>query len=236
MSNDATLAPARKVRTAKAPTLAPRLWEAEFNAARDRVVALLEAVHHDEEGGSTEIFYHLTGVAARILAAETVKDSPSQDSIASTFFEALALCRASQLGGEDMGETNLSLVRQAYEALHLLAIGEPSLMKWPEPAGEKPTPAASFAAPMTAEGYSAEQLKSILEIVAGRTRTLQQLLMLALGDDEPCMQSVTLDAACIIATSIGAMTDTAVGEAIIGGHDTWNYGPLFSNAGTAVRA
>lgn len=83
---------------------------------------------------------------------------------------------------------------------------------------------------------SARQFEVMAEEVASRTRTLQQLLMIAQEEDDAHQRAVFLDAAVSIATSIGAMADGALGGSIIGDADHWNFGPNFADRGKAVQA
>jgi len=88
----------------------------------------------------------------------------------------------------------------------------------------------------TLDGYSAEQTRLVFEVLAGRVRTMQQLLMLVQNSDDSFEGAVCLDAAVIITTEIGAMADAMVEGSIIGDRDFWTFGPNFAAAGTAVQA
>lgn len=85
-------------------------------------------------------------------------------------------------------------------------------------------------------GITHQQLVSVCEVAAGNLATLDQLLMLAQRSDEAFDTSVIIDAAHAIARHVGGMVDTAAGESILGGHNRWNFGPLFAELGKAGEA
>ena len=78
---------------------------------------------------------------------------------------------------------------------------------------------------------TATQLRLVLETIAGRSNTLNNLLMHARSEGDKYGTAVMIDAAQAIATQIGAMADTAIGGDIIGMAERWNYGPNFTHAG-----
>lgn len=78
-----------------------------------------------------------------------------------------------------------------------------------------------------------EQLSTVIETIASEVATMRDLIMRAMSDDEP---DLYLDAARIIATSIGVKADSAVGCSIHGDANHWNYGPNFAAVGKAVQA
>lgn len=93
------------------------------------------------------------------------------------------------------------------------------------------------AQPTAAEGYTREQLSMALEVIAGRTATLNRLLMMVQGGTPVSHEcSVILDAAQAMAETIGAMADTASGAGIVGSHDAWNFGTEFADLGKADAA
>ncbi|OUM01638.1 hypothetical protein [Variovorax sp. JS1663] len=108
-------------------------------------------------------------------------------------------------------------------------------------AGSAKTPAPSTAVPAApieneASTLTTAQAKTVLETIAGYSDTLCKLLMLAQTQEDEWVAGIAVDAALIIATSIGALSDTAAGGSrgtVIGGHDRWNFGPNFGERGAA---
>lgn len=81
-----------------------------------------------------------------------------------------------------------------------------------------------------------EQLVNVLEVAASNLATVDQLLVQAQGTEESWSHSILVDAARALVSHCGGMVDTAAGEAILGGHDRWNFGPNFARAGKAGAA
>ena len=74
------------------------------------------------------------------------------------------------------------------------------------------------------------QLCLVLEVIAGRMGTLNQMLMEMQGAcPADWEQSTRLDAAQCHAQSVGAMADGAIGGAVYGDMNRWFYGPLFAD-------
>lgn len=73
------------------------------------------------------------------------------------------------------------------------------------------------------------QFRRVLEEIAGQSKTLCNLLMLA-QTEKTWTASNCLDAGLILAQGIGAMADTATGAGVHGDADHWNYGPNFKEA------
>lgn len=101
--------------------------------------------------------------------------------------------------------------------------------------------AASAVAVSTVEApasFNAKQLALILETIAGKARTLQQMLMLLQGAtiEDEYAQSVCIDAATDLATAIGAIADEAIGGCVIGNAACWHFGPNFDGTEKAVAA
>lgn len=82
------------------------------------------------------------------------------------------------------------------------------------------------------EGLNREQLKRVLEAIACRMGTLEELLML-LQQRAPAdwTSGVILDAAQQAATAVGGMADAAIGGDVSGDMNHWLYGPNFADAG-----
>lgn len=80
---------------------------------------------------------------------------------------------------------------------------------------------------------NAAQMRIVLETIAVRTDTLNQLLAVAQGrfHDDVYALSICLDAAQIVATGIGALADVASGGENVGNANHWNYGPDFDSLG-----
>lgn len=86
------------------------------------------------------------------------------------------------------------------------------------------------------QGLTRKQLISVLEVAAGNLSTIDQVLMQAQAEKEPWDLAVLIDAAQALVRHCGGMVDTAAGEAILGGHDRWNFGPNFADLGKAGAA
>ena len=102
-----------------------------------------------------------------------------------------------------------------------------------------PEPGATVCAtPHAITGYTAAQLTTVLETIASRARTLDKLLMMLQGNDikDAYARAILIDAAQEGACAIGAIADDAIGGAIYGDANCWNYGPNFADAGKAVTA
>lgn len=80
---------------------------------------------------------------------------------------------------------------------------------------------------------NAEQLRLVLQVVAGRADAARQVLIHA-GDDHAVLLAAA-EAAIVIITSIGAMADDNSGSPAIGNADRWNFGPNFASASAGVE-
>lgn len=77
-----------------------------------------------------------------------------------------------------------------------------------------------------------EQLKNVLEVIAGRMDTLNSMLMLLQQEaPEGWTVGVLIDAAQEAAATVGAMADDALGGTVSGDMHRWLYGPNFASAG-----
>jgi hypothetical protein len=81
-----------------------------------------------------------------------------------------------------------------------------------------------------------KQLLCVLEVAASNLATIDNILMQAQAEPDSWALSGLVDAAQALARHCGGMVDTAAGEAILGGHDRWNYGPNFTDLGKAGAA
>ena len=81
-----------------------------------------------------------------------------------------------------------------------------------------------------------EQLLCVLEVAANNLSTINTILMLAQEEPESFAVAGLVDAAQALTRHCGGMVDTAAGEAILGGHDHWNFGPNFAALGKAGAA
>jgi hypothetical protein len=90
----------------------------------------------------------------------------------------------------------------------------------------------------TAGPLTAEQYQAVLQGVAGQMATLERLLMLLQTEvaDDDFARSTCLDAARLICTSVGAITDSASGSDVVGDADRWHFGPNFRELGKLQQA
>lgn len=85
------------------------------------------------------------------------------------------------------------------------------------------------------DAHTPEQLRTILEFVAGAAHTQSNILMMARTTEQwEC--SNLIDAAQAMARQIGAAADLAIGGEVLGSMSRWNYGPLFDAMGKAGAA
>lgn len=83
-----------------------------------------------------------------------------------------------------------------------------------------------------APAFSAEQFRMVLATIASRADTLLQALILLEDLDQKQDQwtyGVMFQSAQVLARSIGAMADPAVGGIVVGDADRWNYGRAWRN-------
>lgn len=81
-----------------------------------------------------------------------------------------------------------------------------------------------------------KQLLCVLEVAANNLSTINNILMLAQEEPEAFAVAGLIDAAQALTRHSGGMVDAAAGEAILGGHDRWNFGPNFADLGKAGAA
>ncbi|MDR6767698.1 hypothetical protein J2W88_002979 [Acidovorax delafieldii] len=81
-----------------------------------------------------------------------------------------------------------------------------------------------------------KQLLSVLEVAASNLATIDNILMQAQTEKDSWALAGLVDAAQALSRHCGGMVDTAAGEAILGGHDRWNFGPNFVDLGKAGEA
>lgn len=81
-----------------------------------------------------------------------------------------------------------------------------------------------------------EQYRLVLETIASRCDTLNNVLILAQGMETHASDQM-IEAAQALAVYIGSMADNASrsGGEVVGDHDRWNYGPAFSIAGKVAQ-
>jgi hypothetical protein len=84
---------------------------------------------------------------------------------------------------------------------------------------------------MARDGYSREQLAMVLESVVIQVVALNGLLQVAQTCHEDEDRSRLVDAAQVLAQSIGCFADNAVGDDIFGNMGRWHCGPFFAAAG-----
>lgn len=97
--------------------------------------------------------------------------------------------------------------------------------------------AIDIVPPTGASTLSPAQSRLVLQTIAGQAATLNQLLMRV---QEYCSQldpnaAVQLDAAQLIAQTIGGLADSASGEEIIGSPERWHFGEGFATIGMGVQ-
>lgn len=88
----------------------------------------------------------------------------------------------------------------------------------------------------SAERYTFEQYQIILETIAGRAATLNNVLLLLQSNQDARQGSVLTDAAQHLAEDIGVIADGANGFVVHRSAEDWHYGPNFAHAGKAGAA
>lgn len=83
---------------------------------------------------------------------------------------------------------------------------------------------------------SPRQQAVVLQVIAGRMETLNDLLIMAQGYITDSETSVFIDAAQSMAEAIGAMADDATGGGVRGDMHCWLYGNLFSKLDATAGA
>lgn len=86
------------------------------------------------------------------------------------------------------------------------------------------------------DGHTPEQLRTVLEFVAGAVHTQSNILMMAQTSAEQWERTNLVDAAQAMARQIGAAADSAIGGEVLGTMTRWNYGPIFDSLGKAGAA
>jgi len=84
------------------------------------------------------------------------------------------------------------------------------------------------------EPLNAEQLRLVLQTIAGRAEVARQTIWSAIDGERNELDAAAEAAACIM-TSIGAIADSASGSTVIGDADRWNHGPHFAQAGRELN-
>lgn len=94
----------------------------------------------------------------------------------------------------------------------------------------------AFAIEQTAapERYSYGQLQMFLEELAGQMAALNDILVMAQCSQVDWERARLVNAAQVMAQSIGCVADHAAGAGVIGGIGHWHCGPAFEQAGGAA--
>lgn len=231
-------------------------------AVRDLSLILWRA----EQTGEYEGFPAQERVDAAISALNFMGDTPPQDllwascdashalSLIRTVHDLLDLVPKQAGAADELNAAQLEAVPFVSKALQALmailveqgtADASPELLAFKVPElGPVPAAPDTDMAPMVqsvptkSDGLTAEQLTLVLETIAGRVNTLRELIMVvnnppAAGEHA---RQTCAEAAELLAVSIGAMADEAVGGWICGNANSWNYGPTFAAAGKAGAA
>lgn len=100
------------------------------------------------------------------------------------------------------------------------------------------TPSQSAGAPAPSRPqFNAEQLRAVLQNIAGKADVLSKLLTrVEIGTAEEDDEVAMMAAANLIATTIGALADDACGGSCIGDLEVWEYGRHFADLGKAGAA
>lgn len=188
--------------------------------------ALRYASHTDEPHSSSGDSDRLLRIAADV-ASEASDNPPEGEDAERRAFDIAALTIAAlRVPGDTCSPERFSVLQEVKTTLQWLTDCEDVLQ-------EKAPPHLT-----TANGFNAKQFELILETIAGKARTAQQLLMLLQSSEmgEQYTQDVCLDAITDMVTAIGAMADQATGGGVIGDANCWFYGPNFDTTGKAVQA
>lgn len=241
---------AAKAKTTRAAAPGNVDWTDMLPIVCERAATMLRVVAERlENDWDAQSGHRLSALAARTLDTVVNSDmSTNLDALDNHLYDVCALITSAKgTEGENIGSDLAALLCYALETVSaLIAVrssdalpGDVDLM---HKLLREPMPDLPAAEPKKGtefdpwHGPTLEQAKTILEVVTGRTRTMLQLLMMVQGSDDDFQSAVNLDAAVVIATGIGALTDSALGGAIIGSADHWNYGPNFADARKAVQA
>ncbi|WP_304305869.1 hypothetical protein [Pseudacidovorax intermedius] len=79
---------------------------------------------------------------------------------------------------------------------------------------------------------NAEQLRAVLQGIAGKADVLRKLLTaIEQGTSDEEDQYLMLFAASMLACTIGGLADDASGGECVGDYERWEYGPTFATLG-----
>lgn len=198
-----------------APDLNAERMSAKY---RDVVNLLYAAAKADEDGGDNGNSARLIRVAWQLAELEqALPDEHSED----RGYDIAALLSASRRvpGDQHHSKERHDLIEQAGKILGEIAGCADILRQDEAPASVGPK----------ADGYTCEQYRAMLEVIAGRAATLNNVLMMAQSNSCDWESSVLADAAQAMCVAIGAMAD--VEGDVIGDAARWNFGPNFATAG-----
>ncbi|RYF52806.1 MAG: hypothetical protein EOO27_27725 [Comamonadaceae bacterium] len=84
------------------------------------------------------------------------------------------------------------------------------------------------------EGYTPEQMRAVLEFVACKASTLEDLLIVAAETTSVGPTLTLIHSAQNLTQFIGAASDRAAGEGVLGDFEDWAHGPNFPRKGGAA--
>lgn len=223
------------------PLPAPEDWRPAAIAARDAISQLVfEAQRLDENERDDACGFAKRLMVMAVSEIGETNSSAPQHEFEEAVFNAEALINgALDLSADRAGPNAVAHLRHALVILDKLTDTISGGMDvGPVWSAIRSKPTNPQKAPAVRAGLTVVQLEHVLETVAGRTRTLQQVLMMLQGTsiEDEYHRSVCIDAAEAMATAIGAMADEATGGGVIGDADSWQYGPNFADEGKAVQA
>ena len=201
-------------------------------AAAEQLQGIYDAHWKDLDGNSSGLLL----MAIRELGA--IQEKREEDARGDLFHNAAAATRgawaiqhAERPGGVVIGhlESAIELIESADISYGFLQ-GPCADLATGIRAGTRTPPIAR----MGDAGYSAAQLRAVLEFVAGTANTLNNILMTAQTSEEVWERACLVDAAQLIALQIGAAADEGAGGTVIGNSARWNYGPNFSSKAGAA--
>ncbi|MBT2333591.1 hypothetical protein J7E49_06700 [Variovorax paradoxus] len=213
-------------------------WRPTAIKARERVMQLLERARATDENERDDSL----DMAKRLLSLAIFDFDIMDDEEKGVFVAANLNCKALITAALNLTHDailpNVHLdLRHALGIVKALAghlAGDVDVFHVVDAIRMAPAPAAPLRGQL--ESYNAKQLECVLEIVAVRTRTLHQILVLLQGStiEDAHARDICLSSASTIACSIGAIADGVIGDHVYGDANCWNFGRSFANEGRAV--
>jgi hypothetical protein len=184
------------------------------------LAALLHAASQTDEeqenNGNSSRLLHLASESAQRAALLGWSEPAPESEI---YDVAALMSAATRVPGDIAGPERTALVAEAWALLQLITGSE----------SRADIDDAQMGGVQPEAELNAAQLALVLESLAGNASTLCELIRIVQkGSDD---QYYALDAALIVAVSIGERADAAVGSSVIGDAHEWHYGPNFKEAG-----